>query len=51
MWWRASFGQSYWINKVKIRNRKDCCGERLAKTVVFIGGKECGKIEAGTSNA
>jgi hypothetical protein len=50
MWWRANFGGNFWIDRVKIRNRRDCCGARLAGTAVFIGGKECGKVESGTSN-
>jgi hypothetical protein len=49
-WWRASFGQNYWIDRVRIRNRRDCCGQRLAGTEVRIGGEVCGKVEAGTSN-
>jgi hypothetical protein len=50
MWWRAQFGQAYWVDRVRIRNRKDCCGNRLAGTDVFIGTKKCGRVEAGTKN-
>lgn len=50
MWWRAQFGREYWIDRVRIRNRRDCCGGRLAGTEVFIGGETCGKVEAGTKN-
>lgn len=50
MWWKAQFGQAYWIDRVRIRNRKDCCGSRLAGTEVFIGDEKCGKVEAGTKN-
>jgi integrin beta 3 len=50
MWWRAQFGQEYWIDRVRILNRKDCCGGRLAGTEVFVGGEKCGKVESGTRN-
>jgi hypothetical protein len=50
MWWRASFGQSYWVDRVRIRNRRDCCGGRLAGAEVLIGGTKCGSVEPGTKN-
>jgi hypothetical protein len=50
MWWKAQFGRNYWVDKVRIKNRHNCCGGRLAGTEVFIGGKSCGKVEAGTQN-
>jgi len=50
MFWRSQFGRDYWVDRVRIRNRRDCCGSRLAGTEVFIGGEKCGKVEAGTSN-
>lgn len=50
MYWKSEFGRDYWIDRVRIRNRRDCCGDRLANTAVFIGDKECGKIETGTAN-
>jgi hypothetical protein len=50
MYWRSQFGRDYWVDRVRIRNRRDCCGSRLAGTEVFIGGEKCGKVEAGTSN-
>jgi hypothetical protein len=37
MWWRANFGQNETIAKVRILNRRDCCGERLGGTIVRIG--------------
>jgi hypothetical protein len=49
MWWRANFGKNYWVDRVRIKNRHNCCGDRLAGTMVLIGGKECGKVEAGTT--
>ena len=50
MWWKADFGGDYRIAMVKVLNRKDCCGGRLAGTKVFIGNTQCGVIENGTKN-
>ena len=36
------------VTMVKIKNRSDCCGERLAKTLVKIGGQQCGKTPSNT---
>jgi hypothetical protein len=49
-WWKAKFDRKYWVSTVKILNRRDCCGARLAGTKVFIGDNECGQVESGTSN-
>lgn len=38
------------VTMVKIKNRSDCCGERLAQTSVKIGGKQCGKTPKKTKN-
>jgi hypothetical protein len=38
------------VDRVKILNRRDCCGERLAGTKVFIGHKFCGSVAGGTRN-
>jgi len=32
------------VTQVRIKNRGDCCGERLSKTNIFIGDKLCGRI-------
>jgi hypothetical protein len=32
------------ITQVRIKNRANCCGERLSKTNIFIGDKLCGRI-------
>jgi len=51
MWWKASFGGSqYTVYSVRIRNRKDCCGQRLAMTKVMIGSQLCGQTPAKTTN-
>ena len=47
MWWKAEFGGEYQISMVKIRNRRDCCGNRLKGTKVFIGNTQCGTINGG----
>jgi len=38
------------VHQVRIRNRVDCCGHRLALTNVEIGGKLCGQVGAKTSD-
>ena len=43
-WWKARFGASYVVTKVKILNRGDCCGKRLNDAKVFIGENLCGTI-------
>jgi len=50
MFWKAQFIHEFWVDRVRIRNRRDCCGARLAGTEVFIGNESCGKVEAGTRN-
>lgn len=51
MWWRAKFGgKRYRVTVVRIRNRKDCCGQRLARTRVEIGGELCGTLPGKTRN-
>jgi hypothetical protein len=37
------------VDRVRVRNRKDCCGNRLDRVKVFIGDQECGSI-SGRSN-
>jgi hypothetical protein len=38
-WWKASFvGGSALIERVRVKNRHDCCGNRIAGTKVTIGG-------------
>ena len=32
------------VDKVRILNRFNCCGDRLGGTSVFIGEKLCGKV-------
>ena len=38
MFWKANFGENEIIDRVRILNRKDCCGGRLSGTIVLIGG-------------
>jgi len=50
-WWKASFGGPTMVEKVRIKNRVDCCGERLTSTKVTIGGQVCGFLPAVTKTA
>jgi hypothetical protein len=44
-WWKCAFnGGAQWVWKVRVLNRRDCCGARLAGVQISIGGQECGKI-------
>jgi hypothetical protein len=46
-WWKASFnGGDSVVEKVRIRNRHDCCGNRLTGTKITIGDQVCGTIPA-----
>ena len=39
MWWKASFaGGAKLVESVQIKNRVDCCGERLTQTMILIDG-------------
>jgi hypothetical protein len=50
MWWKASFKDGkYLVAGVMVKNRVDCCGERLTRTLVTVGGQECGKLPASTA--
>jgi len=38
-WWKASFvGGTRLVEGVKVKNRHDCCGERLTGTKITIDG-------------
>ena len=51
MYWRASFnGGDQFVWKVRILNRRDCCGDRLKGVQVFIGNQMCGQITENTRN-
>ena len=43
-WWKAKFGATYTVTKVKILNRGDCCGKRLNDAKIFIGDNLCGTL-------
>ena len=43
-WWKARFGSTVTVTKVKILNRGDCCGKRLDGAKIFIGENLCGTI-------
>jgi hypothetical protein len=50
-WWEVNFTQEYWVDRVRVRNRKDCCGARLNQTRVLIGDQECGRVNGGSNGA
>jgi len=43
-WWKATISGKFLVEKVRIKNRHDCCGNRLTGTKVTIGGQLCGTI-------
>jgi len=49
-WWEVAFNQGYLVDRVKVLNRRDCCGGRLNGTKVMIDDQECGKIPNGCRN-
>jgi hypothetical protein len=52
MFWKCPFSgnQNAWVWKVRVLNRRDCCGDRLSGTKISIGGQECGTITGTTKN-
>jgi hypothetical protein len=50
-WWKATFlaGESI-IERVRVKNRHDCCGDRLVGTKVTVDGEECGMITSNPGN-
>lgn len=49
-WWYAQFSDgNKEVTEVKILNRKDCCGDRLKKTKVYIGNTLCGALPDSTA--
>jgi hypothetical protein len=38
------------VTEVKILNRKDCCGDRLASSRIEVDGKLCGTLPSKTEN-
>jgi hypothetical protein len=39
MWWKASFmGGKSIVDRVRVKNRHDCCGERLTGTMITVSG-------------
>jgi len=50
-WWSAQFeAGSKEVTEVRITNRLDCCGDRLAGTTVYVGDTLCGTVEDNTVN-
>ena len=44
-WWEVDLGGDYTVQYVRIKNRMDCCSNRLDGVKVLVGGMECGIIE------
>merc|ERR1712003_408803 len=44
-WWSVDLGDNYVVEKIWIRNRVDCCSERLDGVQVYVGDILCGTIE------
>jgi len=49
-WWEVKFTRDYMVDRVKMLNRKDCCGDRLGGTKVYVDDKYCGAVPNGTKN-
>jgi hypothetical protein len=49
-WWEVAFNQQYWVERVRVLNRRDCCGGRLNGTKVMIDNQVCGQIPNGCRN-
>lgn len=50
-WWSADFDTTRSVTEVRILNRRDCCGERLGGSTVYIDDVLCGTIPGSTSTA
>ena len=44
-WWEVDLGGVYTVQYVRIKNRVDCCSNRLDGVKVLVDGMECGTIE------
>lgn len=43
--WKGLFDNgAHTITQVRIKNRNDCCSERLSRVNIFIGNQLCGRI-------
>ena len=43
-WWMVDFGANIYIGRVVIKNRADCCGERLKDFKISVGQSENGNF-------
>ena len=51
-WWKASFkGGEQLIERVRVKNRHDCCGKRIAGTRVTISGQFCATLPSAGNGA
>ena len=47
-WWKTYLDEPMDIKKIEIKNRVDCCGERLAGVKVYVDDKLCGTLPNNT---
>jgi hypothetical protein len=47
--WKGTFSSPALVEKVKVKNRHDCCGNRIAGTKITISGQFCGTITGGSN--
>jgi hypothetical protein len=51
-WWKASFeGGARLVDRVRVKNRHDCCGGRIAGTKVTISGQFCATLPSAGNGA
>jgi hypothetical protein len=51
-WWKAQFeGGSRLVERVRVKNRHDCCGGRIAGTKVTISGQFCATLPSAGNGA
>jgi hypothetical protein len=49
-WWKASFvGGEQLVERVRVKNRHDCCGDRIAGTKITVDGELCGTLPKGSN--
>ncbi|KAL5249183.1 hypothetical protein ACHWQZ_G018138 [Mnemiopsis leidyi] len=44
-WWKVDLEANYVVENIWIRNRIDCCSERLNGAMVLVGDVQCGTVE------
>ncbi|XP_063693608.1 uncharacterized protein LOC134825361 [Bolinopsis microptera] len=44
-WWMVDLEDNYIVNKVWVKNRIDCCGDRIDGVKIYVGDVFCGTIK------